>query len=186
MLFKLVAAEWSCNMAELLSVQLLFRMIDWNIQNDVNNKGYLKVLLYFATYEPGQCRNAGHFDLCTYISNSCNQSKDFANSILVTRNDYWLQLIEIYYIFYLCVCICAKKDALKHWAIILDLKSLITVVCSQSKLQGNIYVCMYIPTYMSKDTKQTNKEAESEMSTLSLCLSLKLFQAKEMSHSIAL
>ena len=112
-------------------------------------------------YEPGQCSNAGHFDLCTYISNSCNQSKDFANSILVTRNDYWLQLIEIYYIFYLCVCICAKKDALKHWAIILDLKSLITVVCSQSKLQGNIYV--YVYTYLlhicpKTQNRQTKKQ----------------------------
>ena len=38
----------TCYMAELLSVQLLFRKINWNIQNDVNNKGYLKVLLYFA------------------------------------------------------------------------------------------------------------------------------------------
>ena len=85
----------------------------------------------------------------------------FANSILVTRNDYWLQLIEIYYIFYLCVCICAKKDALKHWAIILDLKSLITVVCSQSKLQGNIYV--YVYTYLlhicpKTQNRQTKKQ----------------------------
>ena len=129
----------------------------------MNNKCDLKVLLYFAGlleityYLHMSLVNAVMLVILTYAHiypTRAINPRIFANSILVTRNDYWLQLIEIYYIFYLCVCICAKKDALKHWAIILDLKSLITVVCSQSKLQGNIYVLHICPKTQNRQTKK--------------------------------